>query len=165
VRNKAAMLNHIWNLFAQSSSLWIAWVEDNWLKGRSFWRVFIPHPCPWSWRKILKLRKIAKDFIHLSIGDGARTFLWYDNWHPDGHLIEKYGYRAIYDAGSNVNARVSYIIRNGDWFWPSAHLDNIVAIQCRLSEVEIGAAANKPIWKSKNVNYSYSDTWDLLRER
>ncbi|XP_062147964.1 uncharacterized protein LOC133856896 [Alnus glutinosa] len=95
-----------------------------------------------AWEKIYVPKKEG--------GDGARTFLWYDNWHPDGHLIEKYGYRAIYDAGSNVDARVSYIIRNGDWFWPSAHSDNIVAIQCRLSEVEIGAAANKPIWKSKN---------------
>jgi hypothetical protein len=45
VWNKATMLNHIWNLIAQAGSLWVAWVEDNWLKGRSFWRVSIPHPC------------------------------------------------------------------------------------------------------------------------
>jgi hypothetical protein len=28
--NKAAMLNHIWNLFVQAGFLWVAWVEVNW---------------------------------------------------------------------------------------------------------------------------------------
>jgi hypothetical protein len=31
--NKAAMLRQIWNLFAESSSLWVAWVQENWLRG------------------------------------------------------------------------------------------------------------------------------------
>jgi hypothetical protein len=33
VWNQAVMLKHIWNLFAQVGSLWVAWVEKNWLKG------------------------------------------------------------------------------------------------------------------------------------
>jgi hypothetical protein len=35
VWNKASMLNHIWNIFAKAGSLWVAWVEANWAKGRS----------------------------------------------------------------------------------------------------------------------------------
>lgn len=29
-----AMLHHIWSLFAQVESLWVAWVKSNWLKAR-----------------------------------------------------------------------------------------------------------------------------------
>lgn len=36
VWNKVAMLKHIWSLFSRSGSLWVAWVNANWLKGRSF---------------------------------------------------------------------------------------------------------------------------------
>jgi hypothetical protein len=112
--NQAAMLNHIWNLFVQAGSLWVAWVEANWLKGKSFWQVSIPHSCSWSWKKLLKLRELAKNFIQFKVGDGSQIFLWYDHWHPDGCLFEKIRFRAIYDAGSCVGAKVSSIIRNGD---------------------------------------------------
>jgi hypothetical protein len=75
-------INLIWNLFAQAGSLWVAWVEVNWLRGKSFWQISNPKVCSWSWKKLLKLRDIAKKFIRFKIGDGNRTFLWLDNWHP-----------------------------------------------------------------------------------
>lgn len=164
VWNKAANLSHIWNLFVQAGSLWVAWVEKNWLKGRSFWQVGIPHPCPWSWRKLLKLREIAKEFIRFKIGDGSKTFLWFDNWHPDGCLIEKYGFRVIYDAGSHKEAKVSSIIRNGNLFWHGARSDSIVAIQSKLPEVVIGDA-DMPLWNSKKGVYSCADAWEILRDK
>ena len=54
--NKAAVLKHIWHLFTQAGSLWVAWVHDELLKGRSFWTVKVPQSCSWGWRKLLKLR-------------------------------------------------------------------------------------------------------------
>jgi len=59
VWNKASLLIHIWNLFARASSLWVAWVQDVWLKGKSFGQVPIPQTCFWGWKKILKLCPIA----------------------------------------------------------------------------------------------------------
>lgn len=112
--NQAAMLNHIWNFFAQAWSLWVAWVEANWLKGKSFWQVSVPQSCSWSWKKLFKLREIAKNFIRFKVGDGSRIFLWSDHWHSAGCLLDKFGFRAVYDAGSYVATRVSSIIRNGD---------------------------------------------------
>lgn len=40
-----------------------AWVKENLLKGRSFWQIKIPQNCTWSWRKILKLKDISRNFI------------------------------------------------------------------------------------------------------
>jgi hypothetical protein len=33
-----------------------------------------------------------------------------------------------------IEAKVSSIIRNGDWFWPCARLDNLVEIQSRCND-------------------------------
>jgi hypothetical protein len=82
----------------------------------------------------------------------------------DGRLLDRYGHRAMYDAGSNVGARVSSIIRDGDWFWPAVRSDSIVQIQSWLPEVLIGEA-DQPIWNFKKGIYSYGETWDFLREK
>jgi hypothetical protein len=162
--NQASMLYHVWVLFARSGSLWVAWVEDNLLKGRSFWQVPTPQNCSWSWRKLLKLRNIAKQFISFKVGDGRKIFLWYAVWHPEGCLFDKYGYRIIYDAGRSIGPRVSSIIRDGAWYWPSAMSDDLVQVQCRLPEVEIGRI-DSPIWKSSTGKYSCSQTWEQIRHR
>jgi hypothetical protein len=64
------MLRHIWSLFAKSGSIWVAWVKTNLLKKKSFWSVSIPQNCSWSWKKILKLRDIAKRFLRFEVGNG-----------------------------------------------------------------------------------------------
>jgi hypothetical protein len=161
VWNRAAMMSHIWSLFTRAGSLWVAWVETIWLKGRSFWYIPIPSSCSWSWRKLLKLRELAKQLISFNIGKVSRVFLWCDNWHPEGCLLEKYGHRAVYDAGSNVEARVSSIIRDGEWYWPAARSERIVEIQSRLSEVLI-CDDDQPIWRSTKGTYSCAETWDFL---
>jgi hypothetical protein len=56
--NKAAILNHIWNIFAKSGSLRVAWVRMNLIKGKCFWLIKIH--ATWSRRKILKLKEITK---------------------------------------------------------------------------------------------------------
>jgi hypothetical protein len=76
VWNRAAMMSHIWSLFTQAGSLWVAWVETIWLKGRSFWYIPIPSSCSWSRRKLLKLRELAKQLISFNIGKVSRVFLW-----------------------------------------------------------------------------------------
>lgn len=36
-------------------------------------------------------------------------YLWLDWWHPDSVLYEKYGHRAMYDAQSKVEAKLSSV--------------------------------------------------------
>lgn len=94
-------------------------VQTNRLKGRSSWQVSIPHNASWRWKKILKLRNIAKQFLKHRVKDGRNIFLSYDNWHLAGCLIDVYGYKTVYDAGSAIVPKLSYTIRR-DWYWPSA---------------------------------------------
>lgn len=90
---------------------------------------------------------MVKDFIWFKLGDGSQIFLWFDHWHPIRCLIDKFGFRAIYDAGSCLGARLSSTIRNGDRFWPCARSDSIVEIKINLPEIEI-EGIDLHIWNS-----------------
>jgi len=51
----------------------LAWVEEVWLKGKSLWQTHIPQNCSWSWRKILKLKPIARSLLSFKVGDALTT--------------------------------------------------------------------------------------------
>lgn len=95
----------------------------------------------WGWRKILGLRDIARQFIKLDIGTGSSTFLWHDAWHPHGPLLLQYGHRVVYDAAIPMDAKVSEVIQNGEWHWPAARSDDLVAIQSAIIDVVVPSIA------------------------
>ncbi|XP_062152014.1 uncharacterized protein LOC133860417 [Alnus glutinosa] len=119
--------------------------------------------CSWSWKKILKLQDIAKSFIRFKVGRGNKVFLWLDNWHPAGCLLDKYGYRIVHDSGFPLHAKLDVIMKNGAWFWPYARSDDLVEIQSQLHTVEVGDA-DEPVWNSRSGIHKCSDTWEKLRE-
>ena len=117
--NNVLALKHIWSLFQPSAqSLWVQWVHTYRLKGKSFWVVKPPSTCSWAWRKLLRLRDLARQMLSHRVGNGEHTFLWYDNWHSLGPLVEKFGTRVIYDSALPRNSRVSTVILNNSWAWP-----------------------------------------------
>jgi hypothetical protein len=44
------------------------------------------------------------------VGDGSSIFLWLDWWHPSGILVDKFGFRVVYDAGSILEAKVASVM-------------------------------------------------------
>ena len=79
--------------------------------------VKIAQDSTWGWRKILKLREEARTFIKFEVGRSKKKNLWHDWWHPNGILYKKCGLRAIYDATSNFNAKVSSALQGKSWIW------------------------------------------------
>ena len=91
--------------------------------------------------------------------------MWVDHWHPAGVLLEKYGFRVVYDAHSRLEARLSSVLVNGGWCWSPARSDDLVDIQSRLHEIPLGEC-DKVIWSaSKNGSFVSSATWDVLRNQ
>lgn len=78
--------------------------------------------------EILKLFTVTKNFFKFQAGDGSHISLWMDAWHPDGVLFDKYGFRVVYDACSNIEAKLSSVINDGDWNWFPARCDDLVSI-------------------------------------
>jgi hypothetical protein len=111
------------------------------------------------------LGDIAKKILRFKVGDGVNIHLWMDFWHPAGILLEIYEYKVVYDAQSSVEAKLSFVIHNGDWLWRSARSEALVKIQARLPEISLGLS-DKPIWTAseKGIYVSFN-TWDSLREK
>jgi hypothetical protein len=120
-------------------------VHDVLLKGRSFWTVRIPQSCSWGWRKLLKLRLEARNLLSHEVRDVSTIFLWHDRWHPNGELYQTYGHKIVYDAASNLHAKVSSVIHNKEWCWCLARSENKVDIQGKLSLIQI-KESDKAVW-------------------
>lgn len=115
VWNKAQMIRHLWDLARKKNSLWVKWGHTYMLSGRSLWLVEVHGDVSWTWRKLRKLRSVAWSFMQYKIGNGRNTWLWVDNWHPHGSLMNKCGTRVICEAMSITDARVSEVTVNGNW--------------------------------------------------
>jgi hypothetical protein len=66
--------------------------------------------------------------------------------------MDKYGFWTPYDAGCAIGPKLSTIILDGEWYWPSARSDKLVEIQSRLPEVVL-ANEDLPVWKSSKGIY------------
>ncbi|XP_022551765.2 uncharacterized protein LOC106393375 [Brassica napus] len=61
----------------------------------------------WIWRKLLKLRDIACQFLRIEVKDGLDTFFWHDNWLHLGKLIDITGPAGPNLLGIPLNAKVT----------------------------------------------------------
>jgi hypothetical protein len=77
-------------------------------------------------------------------------------------LVEAFGHRVVYDAHSRLEAKLSSIILNGEWFWKPVRSKALVEIQARLHEIRFGHY-DKLLWTaSRKGSYVSSETWDLI---
>ncbi|GKV25846.1 hypothetical protein SLEP1_g35229 [Rubroshorea leprosula] len=131
---------------AKVGSIWVAWVKEYLLKGKSFWSIQIPNDASWSWRKILKLRSLAKYLVKHIVGTGDSIYLWYDFWHPNGPLIEVYGQKIVYDAAIPSQAKLSQVIQGDFWKWPPTRSPALLQIQIALCGVLLSTKARQKRW-------------------
>ena len=128
--NFSLMAHHIWLICLPcTSSPWVNWVRRYLIREHSFWDLPIPSSCSWTWRKLLGMRDKIRPFLKVKIGDGADTWLWLDSWLPMGPILQNFDDRIIYDSGLPRHARVSSIIRNGQWAWPVENSPDLLILK------------------------------------
>ena len=141
----------------------MAWIHANLLKGKCFWIVRIPQEFTWNWRAVLKLRDEARKFIRFEVGDGKTIFLWHDLWHPAWVLVQRFGSHVIYDAVSNLEAKMDSMLKDKTWIWRLARSDALVTIQCQLFLVEL-KDEDKALWQAtKSRKFSCTATYAKIR--
>lgn len=125
----------------------------------------IPNNSSWCWRKLLKIRSLAWDFLRFDVGNGSNIHLWVDNWHPFGALFDSFGFRVIYDSNGRPDAKLDTVLKQGEWCWRPVHSEDLVAIQSRLMDVPIGEV-DKPVWTlARSGLFTCTDTWNHLRNK
>ena len=84
-------LKLIWRML-WGKSLWGDWIKHNLLRKRIFWEVNgNTQAGSWMWKKMLKLRDVAKSFYMKAVGNGRHTSFWYDRWSDLGVLMDVLG--------------------------------------------------------------------------
>ncbi|GKV39485.1 hypothetical protein SLEP1_g47243 [Rubroshorea leprosula] len=139
--NNACILRFIWLLFSKAGSIW---------------------------RKILKLRSLAKYLVKHIVGTGDSIYLWHDFWHPNGPLIEVYGQKIVYDAAIPSQAKLSQVIQGDFWKWPPARSPALLQIQIALCGVLYPnqSTADSVTWlASTSGSFKTGSTWNYLRDK
>ena len=67
--NQACIMQNIWALITKAGSIWIAWIQAYVLKGKDFWEVQAFQNSCWRWKKLLKMRENARQFVERSDGE------------------------------------------------------------------------------------------------
>ena len=62
---------------------------------------------------------VSTSFQPLAVVTGEDTFLWHDNWHARGPLLNYCGPDIVRQYGSSLHAKVSSIIQHGVWMPPT----------------------------------------------
>jgi hypothetical protein len=158
-------MRHTWAIASRKDSLWVAWVYKNLIKNKSFWTMKVPQDCSWAWRKILKSREKAKEYVLNAIGNGENTLFWKDPWHPAGILIESFHQELRYDSTLHLNAKVAAIIDNGAWSIPTAISQTMADPWAQLEGIQIRQEEDDDIiWTpSQDGFYSLASTVDHMR--
>ena len=69
----------------------------------------------WIWRKLLKLRDLAYEFMKVEVRNGETTYFWFDNWMGSGRLIDVTGAIGTTYLGLPRSALVSNAVSGDGW--------------------------------------------------
>ncbi|XP_071708577.1 uncharacterized protein [Rutidosis leptorrhynchoides] len=84
--NIALMTSHIYLILSHKQTLWVKWIHTYRLAKHHFWEVPITANASWSWRKLLRIHSVIKQFFVHQIGNGNITSAWFDSWSNLGRL-------------------------------------------------------------------------------
>lgn len=163
------MLKHLWYLCTDGdNSIWSNWVRSYLLRNKSFWEVRCPGYSSWVWRKMKKLRSIARRKMLYRVGTGDSLSLWFDYWHPIGPLICKYGERKLVSSRLGRGAKVSTIVDGKDWKWPVSQSIDLLELQ-RATPVNLkpdNSRRDVLTWvDDPRACFSVGNAWESIRSR
>ncbi|XP_071689788.1 uncharacterized protein [Rutidosis leptorrhynchoides] len=116
--NIALMTSHIYRILSHKQTLWVKWIHTYRLAKHHFWEVPITANASWSWRKLLRIPSVIKQFFVHQIGNGNITSAWFDSWSNLGSLDSIVSASDIQSMG--LTKKVSELISGTNWVWPSS---------------------------------------------
>nr|XP_043619808.1 uncharacterized protein LOC122591613 [Erigeron canadensis] len=137
----------------------------NIFRGMIFWNIPYRGNLSWSWRKMLQIRPIIRQFIWVNIEDSALTNDWYDNWCSSSQLFDKFSPREIASAGFSIDTKVGHLARDGQWNVPQQRLHRIDLF---TSAPIMSNAADSWYWGDRDGverPFSVNVVWEDIRPR
>lgn len=171
--NKALCLRFIWRLFSESDSLWVAWHKHYslCLSSKSFWEIDEKANDSWTWKGLLKLRPLARQFIRGVLGNGLKLSFWFDSWSPFGPLLTYFGRAGPWRLRVPLNAKIADIVDSNGWKLPPPRTEEALNLQIHLTTLRLPSLTDPNDvyeWVSErngSNQYSSANAWDSLRPR
>lgn len=168
--NQIFGLKLIWLLFSQAGSLWVSWVFKHLVRGRCFWTADFRATGSWIWRRLAKLRPLARGFIHCNIISGRIALFWHDNWTSLGPLLDVVGVVGPQVTGIGLFSTVSEAASHGVWSLPRGRHPLVQLLKvCLLSHSPPMPSAlgdDIYLWKTTSDQptglFSSANTWRHL---
>ncbi|XP_013589096.1 PREDICTED: uncharacterized protein LOC106297396 [Brassica oleracea var. oleracea] len=118
VKVLALALSKSWSLRAARLSVPLSLLTTR-IGAANFWELEPHRGDSWIWKKLCKLRTLARPFVICEVGSGTTATFWYDNWTALGPLIHLTDERGPAVSGLHKDATVAEALVNGEW-WLSA---------------------------------------------
>ncbi|XP_019085519.1 PREDICTED: uncharacterized protein LOC109126437 [Camelina sativa] len=93
------------------------WVRRNLIRNWNFWDLNPASTGSWIWRRLCKLRPLAKSFIVCVVGSGETASFWYDNWTGLGPLLDLTGPNAPQIVGLPLHAVMLQCQHDDTYLW------------------------------------------------
>lgn len=121
------------------------------------------------WRKILKLRDVAKSFYKKDLGNGRNISFWFDFWSVKGALFDVLGPRGIIDMEVRKDESLEDAVLS-NWRRRRHRMslfndiqDELIVISSKLNPM----IEDVSLWRRKSgfkQSFSTRETWLLIRE-
>lgn len=102
-------------MFSAAGSLWVSWVRLNLIGNRCFWDLNPASSGSWIWRKLCKLRPLARPFLVCELGSGITARFWQYNWTGLGPLLDIIGPLCPQISGLPLDSVVRDAVRGSSW--------------------------------------------------
>ncbi|GJZ13757.1 hypothetical protein Tco_0548987 [Tanacetum coccineum] len=148
-------------------SLWVEWIHVYKLNGRLFLDISLRGNMSWGWRKILQIRELVRPYLWSKIGNGNMILAWFDTWNEIGPISNVVSYRDIHRAGFLLYSKVSDIINQGTWAWPSEWQVKY-PILANIDVPTLSTATDGIVIRNlnnKEEDVSVSAIWECIRPR
>ncbi|GKC26909.1 putative RNA-directed DNA polymerase [Tanacetum coccineum] len=141
-------------LLSHKESLWVKWIHTYKLRDRSFWDVPLRGNMMWGWRKILQLRPIIREFIWNKVSNGSNVLAWFNKWVVGSPLADTVLVRDMYRAGFDLKTKLSKVIIDNVWRWPTDWLlkyPNIISLPVPMLPRNTVVPWFKVVWFSEAI--------------
>ncbi|XP_022040990.1 uncharacterized protein LOC110943555 [Helianthus annuus] len=117
-------------------------------------------------RKMLGLRHLLRDHIWINVGNGMRTFAWFDKWDDICPIARMITPRMIANVGFSMTTKLAEVCEYGEWLWPDVWTARYPAL-AQLQIVTIDQTRQDRLeWKTssgQSVEFNTATAWDAIR--
>lgn len=104
----------------------------NLIQGRVMWDIDFQNTGSWLWRRLMKLRALARPFMSAKVGNNLTILFWIDDWTDLGSFIELTDLNGPQVSGIPYKAVVAQAVANGMWSLPRGKHPLVVLLKVCL---------------------------------